>query len=186
MTTPELIRKFQSALPTVREWVESTLAANQNRAFPVSRMDYPRLGNVFPPELLNRARVRVVRDKPPFPPLSRMGLPELASFEAMPIAGITYQDTFFVTHGQQTESLCFHEIVHVVQWDQLGVENFLLAYGVGLMQFGYRDSPLEAMAYALQGGFDRGVLPGDLMGRIRRDTDAVWHDISERFAMDQH
>jgi hypothetical protein len=184
MNSPDLIRKFQDALPTVRAWVASTLAANQNRAVPVSRMDYPRIGKVFPPELLDRARVRVVRDKPPFPPLSRMGLAELASFEAMPIAGITYQNTFFVTHGQQSESLCFHEIVHVVQWDQLGIDHFLLAYGVGLMQFGYRNSPLEAMAFALQDGFDRGVLPGDLMGRIQRDSDAIWHDVSARFAMD--
>jgi len=184
MKSPDLIRKFQRALPMVREWVESTLAANQNRAVPVSRMDYPRLGKVFPPELLNRAKVRVVSGTLPFPPLSRMGLPEFASFEAMPISGVTYNDTFFVNHRRQTESLCFHEIVHVAQWDRLGVDNFLLAYGIGLMQFGYRDSPLEAMAYALQADFDQGALPDDLVKWIQRKTDAVWNDVSSILAMD--
>ena len=150
----------------------------------MNRMDYPRLGKVFPPELLNRAKVRVVRGTVPFPPLSHMGLPEFARFEAMPISGITYKDTFFVNHRRQTESLYFHEIVHVVQWDRLGVDHFLLAYGVGLMQFGYKNSPLEAMAYALQDGFDQGALPDDLMGQIQRETDAVWNEISPIVEMD--
>ena len=35
-----------------------------------------------------------------------------------------------------TESLCCHELVHVVQWDRLGVDRFLLAYGIGLVQSG--------------------------------------------------
>lgn len=178
MNSPDLIRKFQRLLPAVREWVESTLAAHQDGAVLVKRMGFPRLAKVFPPELLNRAKVRVVRGSPPFPPLSRMGLPEFAPFEAMPITGITYQDTFFVNHRGQTESLYFHEMVHVVQWDRLGVDHFLLAYAVGLMQFGYQNSPLEAMAFALQDGFDRGEFPGNIMGSIQQGTDAIWKGVA--------
>jgi len=178
MNSPDLIRKFQRLLPAVREWVESTLEANQGHAVPVKQMGYPRLEKIFPPELLNRARVRVVRGTPPFPPLSQMGLPEFAKFEAMPITGITYQDTFFVNHRRQTESLYFHEIVHVIQWDRLGVDHFLLAYAVGLMQFGYLNSPLEAMAYALQDGFDRGELPDNSIGSIQQGADAIWKGVA--------
>lgn len=184
MIPPGLVGKFQKTLPLVREWVEATLKAHQDQVAPVEPKDYPRLSQVFPGALLNRARVVVVVDNPPFPPLSRMGLPEFAEFEAMPIAGITYQNTFFVKHGQQTESLYFHEIVHVVQWDRLGVDHFLLAYGVGLMQAGYRNSPLEEMAYALQADFDQGALPDDLVKRIQRKTDAVWHDVSSILVME--
>lgn len=185
MTTPDLILKFQHALPMVRNWVEDTRAAHQDQAVPVQQMGFVRLGQVFPPELLNRARVRVVRGAVPFPPLSRMGLPELAPFEAMPITGVTYNDIFFVNHRHQSESLFFHEIVHVVQWAQLGIDHFLLAYGAGLMQFGYRDCPLEAMAYTLQDGFDRDALPDDVIGWIRRETDVVWQAVANRIAMDQ-
>ncbi len=53
------------------------------------------------------------------------------------MAGITYKDTYFINHLHQTESLHFHELVHVVQWDWLWVDDFLLAYGAGLMQFSY-------------------------------------------------
>jgi hypothetical protein len=105
-----------------------------------------------------------------------MGLPELAVFEAMPISGITYQDTFFVKKGHQSESLYFHEMVHVVQWDRLGSDGFLLAYGVGLMQAGYRNSPLEAMAYRLQADFDRGRLPANIMALIRKEADRIGED----------
>ena len=171
-----LLGKFQAVLPGVRQWVEDTLRATREQAVPVNRSAYPRLAQTFPQALLNRVRCIVVAGKPPFPPLSRMGLPEFAAFEAMPISGITYRDTFFVREGRQSEGLYFHEIVHVVQWDRLGVERFLLAYGVGLMQAGYRDSPLEAMAYRLQADFDRGGVPGNLVRLIQQGTDRIWEN----------
>jgi len=178
MNPNDLIRKFHLALPHLRQWVEDTLAAHRDQAVPVYSMGYARLEQVFPKELLQRVRVVAVEGQPPFPALSRMGLPELARFEAMPITGVTYKDTFFVRRVHQTESLCFHETVHGVQWDRLGVDRFLLAYGVGLMQFGYRDSPLEKMAYTLQDDFDHGRLAGDLVSRIHQATDAVWEGVA--------
>jgi hypothetical protein len=174
---PEHIDQFRQALPAVRQWVDDTLRTYHEQAAPVDGGDYPGLAQVFPHELLNRVRCVVVAGNPPFPPLSRMGLRELAAFEAIPISGITYRDTFFVRDGQQSEGLYFHEIVHVVQWDRLGVDRFLLAYGVGLMQSGYRDSPLEAMAYELQVGFERGRLSGDLVGLVQKATDRVWANV---------
>ena len=173
-----LMGKFQQVLPVVRQWVEDTLLSYREQASPVSRREYPQLAQAFPHELLNRVQCAVVAGNPPFPPLSRMGLPELAAFEAMPISGITYRDTFFVREGRQSESLYFHEIVHVVQWDRLGVDRFLLAYGAGLMQSGYRDSPLEAMAYELQKHFDGDRLPGDLVALIEKASDRIWEHVT--------
>jgi hypothetical protein len=174
----ELIGKFQQALPGVRQWVDDTLYAHREQTSPANPRDYLRLLQVFPHELLSRSRCVVVAGNPPFPPLSRMGLPELGAFEAMPISGVTYRDTFFVREGQQSESLYFHEIVHVIQWDRLGVDRFLMAYGVGLMQSGYRNSPLEEMAYRLQADFDRSRIPGDLVGLIQEGTDRIWEDVA--------
>ncbi|MGD9333213.1 MAG: hypothetical protein PVJ53_18000 [Desulfobacterales bacterium] len=92
--------------------------------------------------------------------------------------------SFFVRHPHQSESLFFHELVHVVQWDRLGIDGFLLAYGVGLMQFGYRNSPLEKIAYDLQEAFDRGDLPSNPIDRIHQGTDAIWHDVTSLFPAD--
>jgi hypothetical protein len=110
-----------------------------------------------------------------------MGLPELGRMENMQMAGITYKNTFFVSHLHQTESLHFHELVHVVQWETIGANDFLLAYGAGLMRFGYRDSPLEAMAYSLQAAFDRGALPPNTIEVIRQGTDTIWSQVASLF-----
>lgn len=169
----EVIRRFQAALPELRTWIDRLLAAHADRARAVSTLGFARLAAAFPSELLARARVVAV-DPVPFPPLDALGLPEFASFQRMPIQGITFKDTFFVRPGRETDSLCFHEVVHVLQWSALGEEKFLLAYGFGLLSHGYRASPLERMAYDLQRAFDAESLPPGLGQVIVRETEAIW------------
>ena len=170
----ELIHRFQSTVSAVREWIDSTLDENRSNAVSVSALNFHQLDKVLPAKLLNRAQVVIVTGKVPFPPLSRMGLPELAQMETMQMAGVTYKDTYFINQLQQTESLHFHELIHVIQWERLGADDFLLAYGAGLMQFGYRACPFEKMAYDLQSGFERGVLPENIMEPVQQKTDAIW------------
>jgi hypothetical protein len=178
MNQLDLIRKFHSTLPIVREWIEKELEKNRPNVVPVISLAFPRLNKVFPLDLLKKAQVVVVSGKVPFPPLSRMGLSEFAQMENMPVAGVTYKDTFFISQPYGTESLHFHELVHIIQWERLGVDNFLLAYGVGLMQFGYRDSPLEKMAHSLQIGFDHETLTVNTVETIQHRTDAIWTGVS--------
>jgi hypothetical protein len=54
------------------------------------------------------------------------------------------------------------------------VANFLLAYGVGIVQSGYEQSPLEQMACNLQRAFDRDSLPDNLIQFIQKKTDKIW------------
>ena len=78
----------------------------------------------------------------------------------MDAGGITYLNTYFVRADQShAESLHFHELVHVIQWRLLGPENFLALYADGLERFGYRESPLEVMAYEFQDRFEHGARP---------------------------
>ena len=70
--------------------------------------------------------------------------------QRMPSVGITFLTTYFLQQGQASESTHFHEMVHVVQWSRLGADDFLRAYGVGLLVHGYEQSPLERMAFELQ------------------------------------
>jgi hypothetical protein len=51
------------------------------------------------------------------------------------------------------ERLHFHELIHIVQWRLLGSEAFLATYAAGLEKFGYRDSPLERIAYDAEASF---------------------------------
>lgn len=171
-----VLNRLRSALPAVLEWIDRTLRDYRDHAVPVGSLDFPGLRRAFPPEVLDMAKSVSVAGKVPFPPLNRMGLSEFSPMEGMPIAGITYRDTFFVGRHYETERLYFHETVHVIQWDRLGPADFLLAYGVGFLQCGYRDSPLERMAYSLEEKFVNGTLPADVAEVIRQETDAIWRE----------
>lgn len=172
----DIIRRFRKALPGIRKWIDRVLLDHAPRTRTVGSLAFKRLSACYPQHLLDRAKVVTV-PRVPFPPVSSLGLPEFASLEQAPFAGITFLDTFFVQHGQGSESLHFHEMVHVVQWERLGANNFLLAYGLGLAQFGYERSPLERMAYSLQTRFDGGDVPTNLVQVIEQGTDAIWRRV---------
>jgi hypothetical protein len=90
------------------------------------------------------------------PPLSALGLTQFVSLERGDYDGVTYFDTLFLKRGRVAdESLYFHELIHLVQWRLLGPERFLVAYASGLEAFGYRNSPLESMAYDAEASFYR-------------------------------
>jgi hypothetical protein len=141
-------------LPQVRQWIDALLLQHAAQARTVASFGFQRLGAYYPPALLENSKVVIVPEVP-LPPLSDLGLGGFAEFENLDAIGITYKDTYFVieTHACD-ESLHFHELVHIIQWQLLGVDAFLAAYALGLMQHGYRCCPLEVMAYDLQKQFE--------------------------------
>lgn len=148
--TPEEFRKLY---PHVIAWIRQTLARHSAQAKAVSSLGFGRLSPYFSKELLASTKAVVV-DRVPMPPLSSLGLSRFAEFERGDFDGITYLDTFFVKRrSASAERLYFHELIHVVQWRILGPEVFLATYAAGLERFGYRESPLEAMAYNAEAAF---------------------------------
>jgi len=152
-------QEFPKAFPFIIEWIRNTLAQHASAARSVASLDFSRLPHYYQQNILTAARVVVV-PKVPMPPLSAMGLDRFSDFEQMDAGGITYLNTFFVRADEaHSESLHFHELVHVIQWRLLGPEKFLALYADGLERFGYRNSPLEEMAYKFQDRFDREAQP---------------------------
>lgn len=180
----DILQRFSTALPGVRQWIEDRLIEHAPRARAVSTLGFNRLPLYFPAGLLERAKVVCV-PRVPFPPLDRLGLPELAAHQQMPFDGITFVDTFFLRVGENSESLHFHELVHVVQWDTLGVDKFILAYGFGLARFGYEQSPLEQMAYILQRAFDEDsiVQRQNVVSVIQSATAEIWKQVAPAFEL---
>lgn len=159
--------RYEPFLPAMLDWIQRTLHTHAAQAQSVARFGFKRLPHYFSESVLNAARV-VIIDKLPVPPLSAMGLQEFASFEAQPMGGITYQNTYFLERAAAIdESLHFHELVHVIQWQLLGPKDFLLRYAAGLAEHGYAASPLEAMAYGLQAKFDTGEPPFSVETEVR-------------------
>lgn len=142
--TPE---KFRAVYPHFMAWIASTLEAHARDARPVASQRFSRLPLYFGRELLTLAKFVVV-ERVPMPPLTELGMSEFSAFERADTDAVTYLDTYFVRRSRaREEQLHFHELIHVIQWRLLGPERFLSVYATGLEVFGYRNSPLEAMAY---------------------------------------
>jgi len=147
---PEEFAKFY---PPLLDWIRNTLAASAHVVQTVASRGFSRLPLYFTEETLASTKV-VLADPLPMPPLSSMGLAHFADFARGNFDGITYIDTFFLKPAQsRNENTHFHELVHVIQWRLLGPERFLFSYANGLECFGYRQSPLEAMAYDAETAF---------------------------------
>lgn len=154
-------QEFRKAYPLLSGWIRNTLAKHASAARAVASLGFERLPHYYRQETLAAAKVVVV-PQVPVPPLSAMGLDRFGEFERMDAGGITYLDTYFVRADHaHDESLHFHELVHIIQWRLLGPEMFLARYADGLERFGYRNSPLEKMAYDLQERFGCDVRPFD-------------------------
>jgi hypothetical protein len=178
MNTKELMGK----LPLVRGWIDRTLAEHSNQARSVASYRFPRLVAFYSSEFLTAAKVVEV-ERVPVPPLSALGLTGFGEFESGNYAGITFLDTYFVQSGEALrESLHFHELVHVVQWQHLGAERFVMAYAFGYLQGGgYRANPLEVMAYDLQDHFEKGGQPIDVDSFVRRQLDGFIPTLEHAF-----
>jgi hypothetical protein len=122
------------------------------RAVALSAPQQEMMGGFFSQELLEGARLVVLAGErvanPEFYPMLRnLGFDNLPDQSAMD--AITFSD-IVVSHGPFTEGLLFHELVHVEQYRQLGVDEFSQLYVRGFLTGGgYDGIPLERNAYML-------------------------------------
>ena len=163
-------RRFKLPLPKLSdaqiEWVVKQVAAYIDRqrqtyirrAVPLDPNQMAAMRPFFPASTLDAARLAVLAGErvsnPPFyGELMRMGfeagsLPDFTHMDA-----ITFVDTV-VSHEPFTNRVLFHELVHVVQYEKLGLIEFAAKYVRGFLNGGsYEAIPLERNAYELDGRF---------------------------------
>jgi hypothetical protein len=166
----KILSLLRRTLPGVWEWIDHYVEAHAHSAVPVAELGFSRLSQYFDQNRLSNSKAVKV-DRVQVPPLSKMGMPYFADFEETPFTGITYMDTFFLAPpAHDSESTHFHELIHVVQWDVLGPDSFLMVYAIGLLAHGYKNSPLERMAYELQRAFEDGRPIPQLELQVREKT----------------
>ncbi|HXZ26841.1 MAG TPA: hypothetical protein VEG08_02460 [Terriglobales bacterium] len=125
---------------------------------PLTRAQSVPMNGFFLPEVLAAARVVVlngarVQNPDFYPMLIHMGFTNLPDFSSM--AAITFSDVV-VSHGVLEDRTLFHELVHVEQYRQLGIQRFAELYVRGFLDGGsYAAIPLEVNAYGLQGRFEQ-------------------------------
>jgi hypothetical protein len=142
----------------VAEYIGQQRQTYRGRAVPLDAHQRSAMQPFFPPSALDSTRVVVLAGErvsnPPFyRELQRMGfeLGALPDFSLM--AAITFMDTL-VSHEPFTEKLLFHELVHVVQYEKLGLVEFAAKYVSGFLNEGsYEAIPLEMNAYELDARF---------------------------------
>jgi hypothetical protein len=145
--------EFAAVYPIVLYWIRQTITEHEDAGKIVASKGLKRLPLYFSQDLLNTTKV-VTISRVPIPPLSSMGLHRFRDFERGDFDGVTYLNTYFIKRTKAAdEELHFHELIHIVQWRLLGPERFLKLYADGLERYGYRESPLEKMAYAAQAEF---------------------------------
>lgn len=150
--------------------MNETISEHKKRATPLQELQYSRYKDFFSAELLDRVKVVQV-ERMPRPPFEDWNLHALDDFAYFNAAGLALDNFILIRPGHaDIESLLFHELVHVVQWQVLGHARFVAMYGVWQLQRGYDAHPLENMAYQLQHSFDSHSLRFDVEPVARRRT----------------
>ena len=129
-----------------------------------------RLAPYFPEAILNAVRVHE-RDPLPIPHPPLTGLVRKLGFTYPDLsltAAITFGD-LIVTQAPMSISLLFHELVHVVQYRQLGIPAFARHYVQGLLTHrAYERIPLEAHAFHLEARFEFDRQPFNVEAEVTR------------------
>jgi hypothetical protein len=152
--TPELIAEVSSL---VAGYITAQREEALPLAVPLSPAQRASLDGFFLPQVLDTRLLVLTESRlvnPPFyVPLQRMGFTNLPNFSTM--AAVTFCDVV-VSHQPFSDGLLFHELVHVEQYRQLGIQRFSELYVRGFLSGGgYHGIPLEMNAYELGGRFER-------------------------------
>jgi hypothetical protein len=159
MPLPRLAEvQIRLVIQQVAEYIDRQRQVYAARAVPLNAGHKAAMQPFFPDSTLDSARVLVITDERVANPrfysaLIKMGfeLEALPNFSRM--AAITFVDKV-VSHVPFADRLLFHELVHVVQYQKLGLEDFANRYVRGFLNSGsYEGIPLEMNAYALDARF---------------------------------
>ena len=144
----------------IASMIEDYISTSRNKyaaqAVPLTESQRGAMQAYFPADVLDSARLCVLPGtRVPNPSMYSMA--KLMGFRNLPdfsdMAAITYVDVI-VSHEEVTDVLLFHELVHVVQYSQMGVKDFAARFMNGFIQGGsYEEIPLEKNAHLLEQRF---------------------------------
>ena len=137
----------------VEDYILSSRKNYGSKAVPLSPHQRSLMQAFFPAEILDQARLVLLRgeriqDPPFYGAALMMGFKNLPSFADT--TAVTFVDVI-VLQEEFTDDLLFHELVHAVQYAQLGTREFASRYVNGFINGGsYENIPLERQACELE------------------------------------
>jgi hypothetical protein len=159
MPLPKLdTAEIEGIVREVAAYIEENRKGYSPQSVPLNGTQRLTVQPFFPSLALDSTQLVILADRrianPPFyAELIEMGfkaasLPNFSQKDA-----ITFVDTI-VSHVPLTDRLLFHELVHVVQYEKLGLATFAARYVNGFLSGGfYEGIPLERNAYELDARF---------------------------------
>lgn len=167
-------KEFDEKYPAIFGWIQSTLSVHAAKARSVASLGFKRLPLYFHQDILTKAKI-VYLPAIPLPPLKAMGLNQFSEFENMDVGGIVFLDMILLRYKmRENECQHFHELVHVIQWQVLGPRRFVETYANGMVRWGYRAAPLEAMAYTLANVFRISQAPFNVAAVVREQLNELY------------
>ncbi|OOF10254.1 MULTISPECIES: hypothetical protein [unclassified Salinivibrio] len=148
------------------KWIDSIVSKYEIEAQCCSKFSGVFSG-YYSPEYLAKCKFVVtdVIPKPDIPELRHIGL---GDFLDMDCGAINYKHMYFMKpQHQENLEIHIHELMHTIQWEQLGGEGFLKRYVQEINEHGYDNSPLENMAYDLGRSFKSGGAAVDVANLVR-------------------
>ena len=172
MLTEELLTFFERQ---GSKWVGNVRQQQRSRGRTLTPVERAAFAPFFHPSLLDNVRVSRVPSLPNpdfYAFLLEQSIAIPLDFTRM--AAITFVDTILLSArhavtGQEIP-LLFHELVHVVQYSALGLDEFLRRYVRGWASNGFQYSriPLERWAYELEARFRSGGPPFGVAAEVKR------------------
>lgn len=145
---------MQHLFNKVEQWIDQTNIAYGDQRESCSRFADDFTG-FYKTSFLQQSYFVVV-DNIPRPNLPELQLLGLGPFITLPVAGITYKNTYYLLPESRDDlRLHFHELVHIAQWQHLGAMPFMKRYLYEIQNWGYDNAPLEKMAYAFDSHFSQ-------------------------------
>ena len=142
-------------------WISNQRDLHRAHSEPLPDTTTAALRGFFSEETLDRARIRrvpVIENPPFYREFEEAGASIPLDFSVW--AAITFGDVILVSDSQvpapPPHSVVFHEMVHVVQYDVVGIHEFARRYVIPFIQnrYNYMTIPLETVAFDLQTRFE--------------------------------
>ena len=161
------VNKEEKVINKINNWIDQILEKHSNERVSCECFSSQFKG-FYPSEFLEKNYFVVVNQipKPDFPELRQAGLGDFIDTD---FVGTTYKNTYFIKKGQENNlALHFHELVHVLQWQNLGDLAFISRYMEEILKLGYKGAPLEKMAYELEDHFTKKNAPFSILNYVQQ------------------
>lgn len=146
-----------------QSWIRRERTRHRPTARPLSDAEKATFRPFFGPDTLESARIKrtpIVENPDFYAELDARGIAAPLDFTGTD--ALTFQDTILISDRETPSDpppapLVFRQLVHIVQYEALGVETFVERFVHGWAEHGYQYAaiPIERDAYDLQHEFER-------------------------------